>query len=339
MNSSYWTEEKSYNGTTKSQFELNYPKGVDIATFVDKQGEEVPNSTKLQITDFCDISLLNTDNADDAVVKTIVQKGAQPGEVPAQKVLDGKNATVADLKRITVDNEPIKPTLMFPSETLGIGDFTSDNEQKQRFYCIATKHGLFESALFSSWIESKASEASLDWWNSYLSDNGFVYKVDHGELNDYLSSNYAYELSENGIIILDLEVVAKIQEQFTEDANTSKTHKIRTFFMVLGWAIICYSIVLMLAWIIDTNTDIGIKLFEKMTFGNWVAIKYDEDMPSYNTNERTYLTGGHALIRCILLIAVGILLIMINVFDVVLVLIKLFGQLASKLEEMIQGIR
>ena len=95
----------------------------------------------------------------------------------------------------------------------------------------------------------------------------------------------------------------------------------------------------MLCWVIDANLDIGVKLLDKVTFGNWVAVKYEEDIPYRNTNDQTFLDQKKMFVRAIILITLGIILINVNIFNVVLTLIELFGKAASKIEEVIQGFR
>ncbi|WP_099467406.1 hypothetical protein [Konateibacter massiliensis] len=348
-----WIVQENYNNTKYSQFTPKWSKESDMASFVDRNGVEVVNSPKLQITDFCDAESINSVYADKAKVVSLTLKSATPAKTPAEENSSG-TSTIDNLEHETV-NTSIKPTLMFPGTEVGLQDYNvelkqkqeqeeaqgnnADSEQKQRFYALTTKCGLFDSALYSTWIESQSTEASLDWWNTYLKENKFIYTVNHSELNDYLKSFYAYELSQDGVIILDLKIVAKIQDEFTADANTERMHTMRTFFMILGWFLICWSISLMLGWLIDTNVDIGMRVLEKLSFGYWVAVKYEEDLPQYNADQRSYMTASQVTLRCIVIIVVGIILIYVNELDIVLYLIKLFGGPAQQLEKLIGGLR
>lgn len=338
MLDSYWHEGGYYNNSTNKQMILSYPKGENIAYFVDKKGEKNALSTNLQITDFCSAKALTKKKYKNCVVKRLNKIGEgnstrkntiKSGEVP--KIGDLKQTVLAD------DGKSIVPTVLFPGSYIDKPDYTADSANLQRFVAITTTKGLFDSALFSDWINSTSKTASLDWWQTYLSNNGYSYKISHEAVNDYLNSNFKYELSQNGIVILDLDVVAKIQEQYDEEAAQQKTSNIRTWFMILGWAIIAYSLILMLSWVFDTNSDFGVKLLEKLTFGNWVAVLYEDDIPGNNANEQTYLTFSKLFLRCIIIIVIGIVLIRINIFNVVYVLIDVFGGLASKIENIIRG--
>lgn len=339
---------------TAKNFKLIYQKGTDIAEFVDYNGKTVAETPYLQITDFCDASYLKNNNKDykKSKVVTITQKGMKQEKRKATFQKDTL-PTTSELQHITIGKKgqkiktngkkktvkTIKSTIMFPSSSIGSIDYASDTSSKQRFYCLTTKQGIFDSALFSSWINSESTTASVDWWNEYLAENKYDYKVGHTELNDYLTGNYKYELSQSGVIILDLDVVSKIQEQYDEEADDTRVEKIRTIFILIGWIMIIYSMMLMLLWIIDTNLDVGMGLLSKVTFGHWVAVKYEDEVPGNRLGEQTYLTGGKLFIRCLIIIAVGIIVISINIFDIVVVLIDTFGNIASTLEKLISGIK
>ena len=165
-----------------------------------------------------------------------------------------------------------------------------------------------------------------------------MYSIDHNAVNDYLMSNYQYELSQNGMVILDLETVAKIQKEMNQESAYSRNRFVSTSIVVIGWILIGYAMLLMLAWVLDTNADMGIKLTEKLTLGHWVAIRYKDDMPYYDASERKYMTLGNMIMRCSVVIVVGILLLRIDVFEIVLFLINMFGDAAIKIEEIIRGI-
>ena len=332
-----WTEQKNFAGT-KSQFDLTLPKDDEVASYVDKDGLNVVTSQQLRVTDFCDINELMKDSYSDCKVVTIAENGQTPGSLDAKDVTG--TPQINELARKTVGSgTKIKPTHYFPSEDIGADDFSTDDASKQRFYCIATKKNLFESGLYAEWINSTSTTASLTWWNQYLADNGFIYTVGKEALQEYLASEYAYELSQNGAIILDLDVVSDIQDMYDHDNIINRTSLIRTFFMFLGWVLIVYATMLMLCWALDANADIGIKLLNKATMGHWVAVKYEDDIPYQNTNDLTYITFGKLITKCLIIMGTGLLLIYVNVFTVVLYLIDLLGSFASEVEKIIQGIR
>ena len=95
---------------------------------------------------------------------------------------------------------------------------------------------------------------------------------------------------------------------------------------------------LMLCWIIDTNVDLGFSLTNKVTLGHWIAIQYDEELPSYNNEDHCYIDGKHMLIRCLIMVAVAIVVIRVDASEIMLVLINTFGKIASYVEDMIRGL-
>lgn len=340
MSSTYWQDNGTFaNNSSLIQKKLSYPKGTAMAQFIDKNGLEVVNSPTLQITDFCTAKKLNKSNYEDCVVERLTARGETEYELD-HKIKDGELPDIGDLKQsVKGDGKSIEPCLRFPGPKIGVEDNNSDTETKQRFYVLATTKGLFNSALYSSWINSSSADASLTWWNDYLHTNGFVYDVGNSRVEDYLVGNFKYELSKSGVVILDLDTVAKIQKEYDEDANSRTVGKIRTTFMVVGWLLIAYALILMLCWVIDTNIDFNMKLVNKLTFGHWEAVKYEDDVPSLSHNEITYISSQKITIKCMSIVAIGVILIVVNVFDIALLLIDTFGTIAAEIEKIITGLR
>lgn len=232
----------------------------------------------------------------------------------------------------------IKVSMGFPSKYIGSTDMHNTNAEVQRFYCVMTTKGMFDSALYSDWINSSASKESLVWWNSYLAAHGYDYTIGADQVSTYLQNNYRYELSQQGAIILDLDTINKIQEIYNDEDADSRASLIRTIFVVLGIFLIAYAMTLMLCWIIDTNVDLGFSLTNKVTLGHWIAIQYDEELPSYNNEDHCYVDGKHMLIRCLIMVAVAIVIIRVDASEIILVLVNTFGKIASYVEDMIRGL-
>jgi hypothetical protein len=349
VNFNNWTEEAYSENSNYKQYIPTWSLSETFATYVDSAGNRIDTLPTLQATDFGDIyAVRNGDSTKwtSNVLITLTHKGIENGTLVDGNVENGVVHDVDDLPH-KYDNQPagnLMITAMFPNVSssgisIGASDWNSDNAQKQRFYVMFVARNMFDSSLFSQWINVDSSSNSLNWWNEYLASYGYTYKVNHEAVNEYLQTNYKYELSQNGLVILDLDVVNKVSQIYQEEDDEKLVSNIKTFFLLLGWFLICYSIVLMLAWTLDANTDIGVKLLERLTLGNWVAVKYETDIPYKNTNDRTYLTCGKMIISCMILITVGVILINVNIFRIVLKLISLFGTVASQLEEVILGAR
>ena len=97
--------------------------------------------------------------------------------------------------------------------------------------------------------------------------------------------------------------------------------------------------VLALCWIIDTQVDLGLSLLNKLTFGHWTAVQHNEEIPQYNRDSDHRYVDSKGIIKAfILIIAIGILLMQVDVSRVVLRLIQSFGRIGAYAEKMIKGI-
>lgn len=318
-----------------------------VATYVDKNGALLKQS--LQISDFCDLN----DLLEDETVTSIAKYGSDPAIVEAvpDDEITSNEKDITDLKHIATltVGDKVECTQMFPGPKLGKEDWEADigasgystgntgYELRQRFWTIGVKTGIFKSGLYATWINSPSSEASLLWWNDYLTENHFIYQVDLDSVYEYLLHSYSTQMQAEGAVLLDLRVVSQLKDLYIQEANEERVDTIRTTFVVVGWALVAFSFILLVIWAADTNTDLGLNLLSKVTFGHWVAIKYDTDLPTDKTTGVSYMTGGRMIIRCLIIIAVGILLINFNVFDFVSYLVEHFGTAATEIEKVITG--
>ena len=234
----------------------------------------------------------------------------------------------------------ISPTSVFPKNSgdVSIAHIDVDGETRTRevMYTISTSKGIFNSGLFSTWINVTNPNASLDWWNNYLTAHGFKYQVGHTDINTYVKGRYAYELGQSGVTVLDLEVIGHIQQEFDKKADAARTRFIRTLFIIFGFFLILYSVVLALVWILDTNFDIGFKLLTKLTFGQWIAVKTAYDIPSKEEDVR-YVDSKALVSSVIGLMAIGIILINIDIIRIVAVLVKIYGGILDTLAKMFKN--
>lgn len=337
----------TYMSTTQQA--LVFDTSEDVATYVDKDGNT--KARTLKIYDFCDLKALTgnglADELGDDTVYSIAASGTEPTTVEAKTDTYSDCPEPSELRNITLNsttkNKVINASTVFPSNNLGKIDYqnykksTDKLPSQQRFWVMTVRTGIFDSGLFDLWIGSTSETASLLWWNKYLDENGFEYEVSLEKTNSYLLSNYRTQVQKSGVVLIDLDTIADIAEMYEKEEDEARVRTIRTTFIVIGWGIMAFSLVLLVLWAVDTNTDIGIGLLDKATFGHWTAVKYDSDIPQ-NDDGHTYLTSGKMLVRCLILIAVGIILIRIDILSTVSMLISLFGRVASTIEEVIKGI-
>lgn len=311
-----------------------------VAKYVDLNGN--PGSRSFSVTDFADaLAVKRSDTC-----QYLCPRGETPGELAENENIVNKNKTIYDLKQVRLgSNHVVRPTLMFPSEDIAVEDYKDEmngnmKASRQRFWTIAVKLEFSSSSLITDWIESTSTNGdSLLWFNQYLSDNGYIYNVPLKSVENYFKKYYSSEMQEAGVLMVDKDTIEDIKEMYDKEDSDHRNMVIRTVFVVTGWLLMALSMILLLLWAIDANTDLGINALEKVTLGHWIAIKYASDIPDGDTGEKSYLTGQKVLIRCMILIAVGFVLIRIDVFSIVHYLVVMFGKIASKIEEIIKGIK
>lgn len=312
---------------------------TNIASVVDANGEYIldanGNVTSLNAEHLMDLSgdiKKSSSRAEDTyIVNRLTKSGESDGQVIQEKSSNYSNPPkITELK--IVANSKISPILRFPSAELDSGDY-EESDNQPIFYTVGTCTDMFETGLYSGWIESTSTTASLSWWNTWLSNVGYSYGANKLSAEEYLMGNYSYELTQNGTIVIDLETVSKIQSDMDEISNQREDATRRTVFKVVGILLIAYSIILMLCWIIDTQLGLGIDLYTKASFGRWVAIKYKSDIPIGEHMSR-YVSFGRMIVNTLIIMTMGILIIRLNIVALIYRLIKAFGTLSNKLSSM-----
>jgi len=241
-------------------------------------------------------------------------------------------------------NGKIQFTTAFPGPVIGTKDYNRDSGMErgetthQLFYAVATTADMFTSDLYTSWINSDNSEASLVWWRKWLNANLYLYEIDSTNLEHYLYNNYKQEMGQVGIVIIDLETAAKIQDEMREEEEVYSNRFIRTVFKILSWFLIVYGIILYLAWYVDTSIDIGLDLVTHMTFGAMIPVKNSFDMPQINNSGKSYVDYTGICTTCITIIGMGLILLLVDVFDIILFFIKALGVLATQISKIITGV-
>lgn len=337
---------------------LEGSKADIVARFYDKDGNLLEgDGAKLYIDDFADIDKLNSSSPKVGYISRLKEKIDVSADdlvtdsdtsLPDEDDTLDEDANIEDLIKNSVSKidkldklvlGKIKVSTTFPGTNIGVSDYSAVDE-KPLFYAMTVKASMFQTGLFSGWVQSTDAEKnSTVWWNDWLGKHGFTYKINTDNLVNYLKGNYAYDLNKAGIVILDLETIAKIQQEYTQQHQVETAHGLRTLFIVVGYILIAYSTILLIAWNVDVNVDLGFNILEKISFGKWVAVKDYEEMPYMNTDETTFIKFGELVVKCIVIIALGMILIMVNIIDVILMLIQLFGGIAEYITRIITGVK
>ena len=215
---------------------------------------------------------------------------------------------------------------------------SSDIKHRNRFWAMAVKKSLFTDEIYDGWMKSDTWSAGLSWWNTYLESNSFAYRITASTFNSYVRKSYKNQVIARGEIEdYDVGTIEDIESYYNQEAKHERVQNIRTVFKIVGYIIIAFAFILILLWAIDTNTDLGLNLLQKVTFGNWIAIKYASDIPDNRNMDKKYITGGKIVIRSMILIAVGLVIIVINAFDIVRILVDTFGTIGKTIEDLIKG--
>ena len=313
---------------------LKVKRSADLAYYVDKDGNRYANTDTyyLNATDFCNASSLF--NSDPKVVYL-----SETGFPSTTAAIDSTSNNIKDLAQGEIGTTgSVNPVLEFPSDDIGKIDVNNANAN-QLFYCLTTKQGLFgQYSIFTTWLTSKSTTASIEWWNKYLSENGFAYQVGTTAVADYLNNNYSFELQKEGIVLLDPNTLRFIQDEMQSEHDAKVYATVKTWFILIGVFLIVYAMLLILAWAIDTNADIGIDLLNKLTLGSMIAAKYTEEIPK-NSKIKTKFVDGKGILKVfIVLIVVAVVLLTVNIPGLIIVIIKLFGGIAKIVENIIYGL-
>lgn len=88
----------------------------------------------------------------------------------------------------------------------------------------------------------------------------------------------------------------------------------------------------MKAWVLDTDVDLGFSLLEKLSFGQMIAVKY-----SFIYGD-SYVGIGTVTVRALIMLVIRVMLISINVKDVILMAVKMFGGISDTITGLMSGI-
>ena len=322
--------------------ELVGNKGDAVGGFYDLEGKPLGKADsegnitpyKLYINSFIDIGSLT-----DGAVKYISaskEKLGDTGNSGGSTDEDASYESLSNMKHSIVSE--VTCTTSFPGNIVNKYDINF-TDKKPLLYGIIIQDSMFDTGLFSGWIQSTdESKNSTLWWNKWLSERGFSYSINIDMLVNYLKDNFSFELSEEGIIVLDLETISKIQQEFDNDAKSDMSKAIRSIFIIFGYILICYAILLMIAWNVDVNVDLGFSLLSKASFGRWVAVKELDEVGNVIMSDVAFVKFSDVVSASLIIVTIGILFIVVDIASLVLMLVNLFGGIADFISKMVLGV-
>lgn len=309
----------------------------DIAKFVDFSGNNILNSNGdvcyIDAKDLVDLhkenSICDSESRDKkSYAFNRIRSASESNNevVQKSKIKNGETPKNEQLKIVARDS--IKPILKFPSEELDIADVDSKVSGLPLMYAIGTNTDMFSTDLYSSWIATDNKNSGIKWWAEWLNKSKFKYRIDAVSISNYLNDNYTYDMSQEGNIILDLKTVAKVQKEYDILIDKQKTKGFRTFFKVIGWVLVLYSIILVLVWTMDTELAFGIKLYTVLTFGRLIAYKYKEDIADGKEAKR-YVGFSQMIIKSLVLLTIGLLLLRANILGILVGIVSKMGTIGK----------
>lgn len=217
----------------------------------------------------------------------------------------------------------VECTLMFGGTALNSAD--AGAVPKTPLFGITLYGGLYERGLFSDWINASGN-ANLNKWAKTVADLGYKnYAISNAVLTEKMKGNYAFELNEAGLLNLDLNTIVQINKENFEERRGGSVMYLRTILLILGFMLIAYVSVLLAAWTLDVNLDLGLNLLEKVSFHHFVAVRSLDEMPDPDPESiTTYVDFRRLIIRCLAFAAVGVIL---TTIDPVNLIVKILGAL------------
>ena len=314
----------------------------DIAKYVDKNGRELVNTdgSSIRLIKASDLMSVWSGNTGHEEEKLKLPFGSNEVSEEGEAEEEGTGG-VTDQKRLvnTAYKDSIECTTRFPGPMVGSVDNSrvmGDNE-REIFYGMALDVDMYESGLMATWVilDKEDDRGGLDWWNSWLTENTYSYNVDRTKVENFLTGIYAYDLGDNNTIILDLGTVGKIQHGYDLQGKEDYVNKIRTGSVILGMILIAYAVLVCCAWIFDTSVVGGPRTLELMTFGRWIPITSENDLPYSNIEEKHFMTLGDIAMRAMVIATIGVLLFFIDVVQITDYLVSTIGTIADKLTSVI----
>lgn len=240
----------------------------------------------------------------------------------------------------TVYRESITPVMKFGggNNFIATQDKDAGTKGKILLFGICVDRNPFIDGLYKSWISSNDEvSGGLAWWLNWLRGNRYNYTINTNVLTQYLTDNYSFELRKAGVIVLDTDVIKKIQQQYDLEDKERRVNSVRTVFIVLGFALIAYSIILLASWAVDVSLVADSKFMALLTLNKWEAIKDGGEIPLSNMKGKHYMTFSATFRSCCVIMMVGILFIFVDVLKIVYLLIDTFGSIADIITQVIFG--
>lgn len=300
-----------------------------VGYYLNQDGSQANNNKKIYISDIVDSSSRG-EHQEGRIYKL--------GNFQTVSNYDANTGDQVD----TVGAISIDPTLKLGSQTLASTDTGNTEAEAGRveLYGICIGTNPFTTDLYSSWIMGEDTElGNLSWWVSWLKANRFSYgdRITGDKLTNFLAENYSFEMRGQGYIIIDPMTIGKIQDIYDNKSDIDDVRGIRTWFVIVGFLLMAYSILLITSWVVDTNIMGNLNMMGILTMNHWEAIHNNDDIPStYDKDDTHYITFSKALTGSLIIMGVGVILIFVDSAAIISKLIGIFGMLSDVLYKIIK---
>lgn len=211
-------------------------------------------------------------------------------------------------------------------------------------YAAPTVYGMTLSTPLTSanitggdWIgNTENGSEGVQKWNSWLSDNNFNYQVPLRKILEMLGIAIDELNDGESGIIFDADVLKDLTEKYNNDQAETTQRVIRTISVIFGFVIQAYALLLLGAWVFDTNIYAGPQILKKMSAGKWEAVKDKSDYAS-DTGEIHYMDLRDMIFMLMAFTAVGVLLEFFDPIDIMNILKERILPLLDTLKSMIIG--
>lgn len=211
-------------------------------------------------------------------------------------------------------------------------------------YTAPTVYGMTLSTPLTSanitggdWIgNTENASTGVQDWNLWLSDNHFNYRVPLRKILELLGIAIDQLNDGDSAITFDGETLKYLTNKYEEDAKTNLEVYVRTMTVIIGFIIQAYALLLLGAWVFDTNIYDGPQLVKKMTFGKWEAVK-DKGEYASDTGEIHYMDLKDMIFALVKFTAIGVLLWFFDPYDLMNILKQHILPLMDTFKSMILG--
>ena len=316
-----------------------------VAKYVDTNGVELnaeDTAFSFKVYDFADVwkatstipynmHLIENDSAASGVKEVALFEN--DGSLTAYTEEPTKIDELQELATI----EEVTTTVPFPGSMIGVSDKDNVNStsSKPMFYAMLTNVSPYTTGTILNWVNYDGTTESLRWWNKWLSSHSFVYQIDTNRALGYFAENYKYELSEAGILALDLELIEHIKEIYEEKQAQDVISTFGAITKIIGVFLIVYAVTLCLAWLFDTNISPGIQLLQKITFGKMIAVSDENEMPTVGDEKAVYVGLGSVLKSALIIMVLGIILTLFNALNLIYNIANLIGSITVNFFDLI----